>query len=482
MESGPQGPETTGLTNPERWPVPVQDRQELKIEKGGLEARLTLVPMSKETGGHVVPSFAEIEVWLREQGIQADLDIEGIQFAILKAKEGLTAETIAAFGKPPLPGQDGYVEYLVDFGGSMTPTTSDTGTIDLRASLIRNVQPGDPLAVIHAPTAGRPGVDVLGRIVASLPGKIFEPKLGPNIQRSPNDPNLIIAQTGGHARLVDGLLEVQEFYLVPSDIDYGTGNISFGKSVLIKGDVKAGFSVESGGDLEVTGLVEDCRIKSQGKVFIKGGFTGQGKGLIQGRGDVTLGYVRNQHVKGEKTIMVLKEAVNSRLQARQSVTVNGLLAGGKVQARYAIECQIAGTETGTPTQLEAGFDFTVVEEMAEIRVEMDKMGKYSKKLGDTLRQIHDMEKLNRGLEPWAIDLMFEMEGGRGKVEAKIRALRERFSLLENQATDAGSATVTIHRKAFPGVVIKIGREMFLIDEPLTGPKTFFAKDGAIQIR
>jgi len=438
--------------------------------------------MSKETGGHLVPSYSEIEVWIREQGVKADLEVEAIRSALLKAGEGLTADAIAARGQPPQAGQDGYIEYLIDFGGSLAPTTSDTGTIDLRASLIRNVQPGDPLALIHSPTAGLPGVDVLGRLMASSPGKVCDPKLGPNIQRSPNDPNLIVAQTGGHARLLEGLLEVQEFYLVPSDIDYATGNIAFGKSVLIMGDVKAGFSVDSGGDLEVTGLVEDCQIHSRGKIYVKGGFTGQGKGLIKARGDITLGYVRNQHVKGEKTIVVVKEAVNSRLQACQSVTVSGLLAGGKVQARYAIECQVAGTETGTPTQLEAGYDFTVVEEMSDIRLQMDKMGKYSKKLEDSLRQIHDMERLNRGLEPWAIELMFVMEGGRGKVEAKIRALRERFSVLERQATDPGPATITVHRKAFPGVVIKIGKEMFLIDEPLAGPKTFYAKDGVIQIR
>ena len=37
-------------------------------------------------------------------------------------------------------------------------------------------------------------------------------------------------------------------------------------------------------------------------------------------------------------------------------------------------------------------------------------------------------------------------------------------------------------EAFPGVVVKIGREILLVDEVMTGPKTFFAKDGAIRVR
>jgi uncharacterized protein (DUF342 family) len=286
----------------------------------------------------------------------------------------------------------------------------------------------------------------------------------------------------GHARLHNGMVEVQEFYLVDGDVDYASGNIAFPKSVQVRGDVKAGFSVEAGGDVEIQGLVEDCMVKAQGQVLVRGGFTGQGKGLVEAGGDIDLAYVRNQSVRGEGAIRIGKEAINSRLQTRRSVCVNGLLAGGKAQARQGIECQVAGTETGTPTHLEAGYDYALAEEMGKIREEMDKLGKHTRKLDDGLRHIHDMEKLNRALDPWAIDLVFEMEGMRAKVEAKVKSLRDRYGSLERQTGQPVDAAITVHRKTFPGVVIKIGREMFLVDEVLAGPKTFFAKDGAIQVR
>lgn len=455
---------------------------DLKIEKGGLEARLALVPIRKETGGYLIPSIAEIEVFLKEKGVLAPMDITSLEAGLARLATGLAAEPVAARGIPPKPGQDGVLEYLIELDGAFTPAATEDGAVDLRASLIRNVTPGQPLAVIHPPKAGHPGIDVFRRVIAAEPGKALEPRLGANTERSANDPNLIVASTLGHARLVDGRLEVQEFYLVDGDVDYASGNVAFAKSVQVRGDVKAGFSLEAGGDVEVTGLVEDCIVKAQGKVRVNGGFTGQGKGMMQAKGEITLGYVRNQQVRGENAIKVLKEAINCRLQSRESVSVNGLLAGGKAQARFAIDCQVAGTETGTPTHMEAGFDYTVAEEMAEIRAEMETMGKYAKKLQDSLKQIQDMEKLNRGLEPWTIDLMFEMEKMRGKVDAKIRELRDRFSDLDRRASEPESATITVHKKAFPGVVVKIGREVLLVDEVLSGPKTFYAKDGAIQIR
>ena len=453
---------------------------ELRIEKGGLEALVLMDPVRKETGGYAVPSLAEIEVFLKEQGVKAQMDSASLEAGLERLAHGLNAQPVAARGMPPLRGKDGYLEYLIEFDGGLAPEAS--GAMDMRASFILNVNPGQPLALVHPPTAGMPGVDVFGRLVGAEPGRVLDPRLGANTQRSTHDPMLIVAATMGHARLAEGIVEVQEFYLVDGDVDYASGNIAFGKSVLVRGDVKGGFSVDAGGDVEVSGLVEDCTVKAQGKLLVKGGFTGQGKGLIQARGEIHIGYVRNQQVRGESAVRIHKEAVNSRMQSRQAIFVNGLFAGGKAQARYAVECQVAGTETGTPTHLEAGYDYAVAEEITDIRGEMDKMGRYAKKLEDSLKQIHDVEKLNRGLEPWTIELMFELEGMRGKVDAKIRQLRERHALLDHEGDHPDSACITVHRKAYPGVVIKIGREIMLVDEIITGPKTFFAKNGVIGIR
>jgi uncharacterized protein (DUF342 family) len=455
---------------------------ELRVEKGGLEARLRLAPVRTETGGYVLPSLAEIEVFLKEKGVKAPMDAAAVEACFERLAHGLTAEPVAARGKPPVPGKDGTMEFLIDLESGFVPTSADAGAIDLRASLIHTVSPGQPLAVLHPPTAGLPGLDVFGNLVGSIPGKALEPRLGANTMRSEHDANLIVAKTLGHARLQGGVIEVEEFYLVPGDVDYASGNIAFPKSVHVRGDVKAGFAVEAGGDVEIEGLVEDCSVKARGKLLVKGGFTGQGKGTVQAGGEISLGYVRNQAVRGEESIRVAKEAVNSRMQSRQSVLVNGLLAGGKVQARHAVECQVAGTETGTPTHLEAGFDYILAEEMADIRGQMEKMGKYSRKLEESLRHIHDMERMNRGLDPWAIDMVFQMETMRSQVEAKIRALRDKYSVLDRLSGTSDSAFITVHRKAYPGVVLKIGREIMLVDEVLTGPKTFFAENGAIQIR
>jgi uncharacterized protein (DUF342 family) len=458
------------------------DKPSVRIGKGGLEALLTLVPVAKEPAGtgFWVPSLAELQLVLREAGVHAPLDETAVKEALERVSEGLRTEVVAARGIPPEPGKDGWLEVLVDLSGPIPPSQAERGNVDLKSSsLIRNVSAGQPLAVVHPPEAGRPGLDVTGKVLPSGAGAECEPRLGSNVKRADNDPLLLVASTDGHVRMLDGVLEVQECFLVRGDVDYASGNIAFAKSVQAQGDVKSGFSVEAGGDIEIHGLVEDCRLKAGGKVFVRGGFTGGGKGVLEAGDEISLAYVRNQTVRGAGDIVIAKEAVNARLQSRGSVKVAGLLAGGRAQAKRAVICQVAGTEMGTPTLLEAGHDYAVAEEMAEIRKVLGDMGRYARKLEEGLRSLEDLERINRSLERWSIELVFEAERMRSKVEAKIAALRERFGELEALSCDESKAMVQVRKKAYPGTVIRIGDDTLRVEEPIEGPSTFRSKDGLI---
>jgi uncharacterized protein (DUF342 family) len=477
-----------------------------------LEAHLLLAPPRRDPGGYPeppeagLPTFAELELILREQGVQGEIDRGALKSALSVAAFGAEADVVAARGTPPEPGRDGYLELLVDAGetpggetpggetpGGETPgsdsswsgaqpASGDRGAVDFKSTrLIRNVAEGATLALVHAPTPGKPGRDVLGRPMPARPGKALAPKPGPNTRRSDQDPNLIVAATAGHVRLSRGIPEVQECFIVAGDVDYSSGNVSFGKSVLIEGDVKSGFSVDAGGDVEIRGLAEDCRVTAKGKLLIRGGFTGGGRGVAQAKGEIRLGYLRNQEVRGESDVLVAGEAVNGKLLARKRAMVEGLVAGGKIQARQAVECLVAGTEKGAITHLEAGFDYGLAEKLEELRGQMDRLGKHARKIEEGLRQVQDLERLNRGLERWVIELVFEMERMRSKVDAKMNQLTERFAALDKQAAVPADARVVVRRMAYPGVVIKIGRETLRLEQPIAGPKTFYARDGRILI-
>lgn len=461
------------------------DKPTVHIAPNGLEASIVLVPVAKEPpgSGFWLPSMAELEMILAEAGVKAPLDLVSIRAALERLSEGLKVEAVAARARPPEPGRNGWMEILVDLGGPLRLPEEQDGVVDLKSSnLIRSVKAGQPLAMIHAPRMGRDGMDVRGNTLPSRIGEEYRPNLGPRVRRAEQDPNLLIAATDGHLRYQDGRLDVEECIHVSGDVDYASGNIGFAKSVLVEGDVKSGFSVEAGGDVEVQGMVEDCRLQARGGVFVRGGFTGSGKGVIEAKGDVGLAHLRNQTVRCEGDLAIAKEAVNGRIQCRGKVTVNGLLAGGRTQALRSITCQLAGTESGTPTMLEAGIDYSVTEEISALRKEMGEMGRYADKLEGGLKHLQNLDRLHRGLEPGAVEMLFEMERMKAKVQAKLVRLRERYSELEGRGSDTRGATVVIRRRAFPGTVIKIGDDVFRVEQVLEGPKSFRVRQGLIEMR
>lgn len=461
------------------------DKPTITIHPNGLEARITLVPVAKDPpgSGYWLPSLAELELILREAGVKAPLDQASVRAALERVAEGLRVEAVAARGRPPEPGVDGRLELLVDLAGPLAPAPDALGMVDLKSStLIRSVKAGQPLAMIHPARAGQAGMDVLGRILPSRPGREYQPKLGARVRRAEQDPQLLVAATDGHVRFEDGRLDVEECLHVSGDVDYASGNVGFAKSVLVEGDVKAGFSVEAGGDVEIQGVVEDCSLLARGAVIVRGGFAGSGKGVLDAKGDVSLSHLRNQTVRCEGDLAIAKEAVNGRIQCRGRVTVNGLLAGGRTQAFRSITCQLAGTETGTPTLLEAGVDYTVAEEITSIRKEIGDMGRYARKLDDGLKHLQNLDRLHRGLEPGSVGMLFEMERMKAKVDAKLVHLRERYSELENRGSDPVDAVVVIRKRAFPGTVIRIGEDVFRVEQVLDGPKSFRSKQGLIEMR
>lgn len=460
------------------------DKPTVNIAPNGMEASIVLVPVAKEPpgSGFWVPSMAELEMILKEAGVKTPMDSVSLRAALERLSEGLKVEAVASRARPPETGQDGWLEILVDLGGPQSPSQEQGGSVDLKSSnIIRSVKAGQPLAMIHAPRMGRDGMDVRGKALPSRIGREYQPNLSPRIKRAEKDPNLLVAATDGHVRIQDGWLDVEECFQVSGDVDYASGNVGFAKSVLVEGDVKAGFSVEAGGDVEIQGIVEDCQVRAQGRVFIRGGFTGSGKGMLEAKGDVGLAHLRNQTVRCEGDLSITKEAVNGRIQCRGRVNVNGLLAGGRTQAFRSISCQLAGTETGTPTMLEAGFDYTVSEEIAAIRKEMGDMGRYAKKLDVGLKHLQNLDRLHRGLEPGSVGRLFEMERMKAKVEAKIVQLRERYSELEGRGCDVQGAVVVIRKRAYPGTVIKIGEDVFRVEAVLEGPKSFRVRQGLIEM-
>jgi len=87
----------------------------------------------------------------------------------------------------------------------------------------------------------------------------YEVKCGENIriEHTGNDITEYFASTNGILDLESDQLEIKTSLIVNQDVDLTTGNIVFGRDIIINGDIREGFNITCGGDLTINGSIEN---------------------------------------------------------------------------------------------------------------------------------------------------------------------------------------------------------------------------------
>lgn len=419
---------------------------------------------------------------LAAAGVKAGVVPEAIEALVAEARLHGKAAGEAARGRTPQHGADARLEYLVDPSSAAAPLAEEGGRVDFKSiSVIHSVSAGQVLVRRHPASKGIHGFSVTGKPLPARDGRDVRLPRGRNVAQDPNDPDSLIAQVDGNVRNIGfGELEVSECFTVKGDVDYSTGHIIYRRSVIVRGDVKGGFNLEVGGDLQVAGLAEDSIIKVGGNVLVRRGFIGQGHGLIEAKGSVLLGFGRNQTVRCAGTLTIEREAINMNLTSHDAVIVTGWLVGGRASARNRISCRVLGNAGGTKTELEVGVDHALLERRAQAGDEIEQLRRLLA-AGPAARQ--PVEELWQ-LASNAAGL--ELPGEPRPLTAEelthlVRVLEEKSKLWLEQAYVTEGPCVVVSDKVWPGTQIQItGSPALKVADLLPGPVTFRLHEGEVR--
>jgi hypothetical protein len=290
---------------------------------------------------------------------------------------------------------------------------------------------------------------------------------GTNTTIPPNDPTILVAMTDGIVRLDGGTVNISEGYTTPGNVDYSTGNVNYEGSVGVNGDIKSGFEVYCGGDLQVNGTIEDCKVTVKGHVLCRYGFVGNGKGLIDAGGDVNLVYIKNQTVIAGGTVNIAKESINSNITARNSIKIHGhnlSVAGGTLAAHESIIVKTIGNISGIKTMIQIVPEPELVAQMTTFKTMAEQHEHNIKKLTTTLDTLPPLKRLDkefvRKLKNAVIMIKQEILG----LEGKMRALGIAMNNFEN-------SFIRVDRCVYPGTIFSIGQRNMVVTEMMNGGKT-----------
>lgn len=467
------GNDTKDLRLAEKKGLPVSESFKVIISPDKMTAVCRFYPFS--SAGAAL-TMEDIVAELNFRGVTKGIDEDEIN-RFLHDKHYCT-DYVLANGLPPVQGTDARIDYNFNTNPNLKPKLNDDGSVDFfTLSAISKVEAGQTLATLTREVLGEDGYNVCGEIIKPREVKKLTLKYGKNIGLS-EDGLSIVSNVSGHASLADDKVFVTDVYEV-SDVDTSTGNIDYKGSVVVLGNVKAGYTVKAEGNVEVRGVVEGALIDATGNVTIVRGMNGMGKGAIICGGNVIAKFLENTTVNCDG--YVHSEAImHSKISARGDVEVTGkrgFITGGIIRSKGIVSAKTIGSSMGADTEIEVGIDPTIKLKINNIETRLiankKKVEQLEQIVGAVTKKIKSGEKLTAEQIKYFKGLTEQYQ----QLKNEIAEDSEEFLKLQEEMEGVGEESyVKFQEFAYQGTKITISDVSKVIDKPTSHGR--FVRDGA----
>lgn len=452
------------------------------------DLEVTVSPDQMEAYLQVIPSTPEREISLEEamEALKAARVVFGIdEEAVRKAVTVLKGQPVlVARGKPVVHGQDGQIVYHFSWEDHGHPKLREDGSVDYYdLNLVKNIRKDEVIATITLPTPGEPGINVHGQVLKPRQGKAAVFRRGKNVIMEENGQKAVAACNGHVILRSDGTVSVSPVFEVRGDVDFSTGNIDFLESVVVFGNVKSGFVVRAGGNVEVMHNVEGGSILAEGSVVVRGGIMGQGKGRVVAKESVQARFIENGEVYAGTSIIVSDAILNSEVNAGKSIVVEGkrgAIVGGVARAGEEITARTLGSHLTPPTHVEVGIKPGVRQAYKEINQELGVKEKSLEKTRQIINVLLHVEKTRGKLPNDKKETLDRLRAIEAQLLSEIEERKKRKQELEIELNTLRKSKIKVQGTIYPGVTVVIGQVTLHVNDPIQR-SYLVEEDGDIRI-
>lgn len=428
---------------------------DINISRDSLTAYLTIY---RALNGEKL-SLADIKTACLNKGITFGLDEVKIMIAI--EENNCVVDFPIAKGRPAVHGRNAEIKFHFNEKGiDLKPKELENGKVDFyNIKLIQTVTKGQLLVEKTPATPGIPGMTVTGKELPAKKGKDLMLPLGKNVV--PSADNLKgYASCEGHVVFVDRKVSVLPVYEVNGDVDFSTGNIDFVGNVIVKGNIKEGFTVKAKGDIEVFGTVEGGNISVLGNIIIKKGIRGLKKSVIEAKGNIYSNFIEYATVKADNDIIVNEAIMHSTVNAGTTIQVGGrrgLVVGGICRAGKSLICKNIGSSFATVTKIEVGISPDVRSKLIETNKNLEKIKDNIDKTDKGIKILKDIKNKVSRLPADKEILLSKLVSTKNQLEKEQADLTYLKFELEDQIKEIEEGFIKVTGVINCGVNVTIGR-------------------------
>lgn len=416
-----------------------------------------------------------------KHGIQQDI----VERFAANPREYFFSRTPIAIGNEPMDGVNGSIRYAIQMEDDqqVRPAEGEDGKVDYKdVTRLNNVRKGQIIAELIPAVPGRPGMAVTGVPIPCRDGKEAVLKVGKNVVLNPEQNAMYAAIDGLVTMTEKGKMNVFPIYEINGNVDYGTGNIDFVGTVVVRGNVLTGFKVTAAGDIRVIGGVEGAELFAGGSIDITGGIIGYNKGLVKAGHQVKSSFIQEGNVQAGEDVIVSQSIMHSNIRAGRDVIcigTKGLIVGGSIQAGEKVIARIIGNPMSTSTSIEVGVLPDLRNELLDLRTQIKEQLANLDKTEKALTLLDQLASLGK-LTPDKVAMRSKLGLTKKSNVQELNEMKERMLIIEKTLEDTGRAKVEVLKMIYGGSKIAIGRYTKYIKEPISH-MSFYYNEGDISM-
>jgi uncharacterized protein len=452
----------------------IKPRVEVTISVDEMEAKIKLNITAKEFADNKISISSEIISALNKAGVSEGLD-ELFQKPITVQKEIPIAK-----GIKPKDGKDAIIKYYEI--QEKKPIVKEDGSVNhYELNLIDNVRKGDWLGEKIPPTEGKLGRTVNNKVLPARRGIDLHLKYDrKTIEEFEENGKIVLrAAIEGAVKFEGDKIRIDNHLIVPGDVGYETGNISFDGYVTVKGTIKDGFSVIAKNDISIQGNmglgVVDKVISREGSIYIKGGVFGKNVSTIEAKKSVFVKYCNACRITAGEDINVGFYALDSNLKAKKVIMdpIHGKVIGGTIHAEIQVIAGVIGNKSEKKTYVTvSGFDRVEIKKEFEQLLEKYKVT--LTEVNNVKQQIELFEHNTSSAEYVNSREYNEYLRKYENILDEIRLLDEYRKRLQQILETKGEGEIDVSKAAYPETYIEVKKMQKKIDSIVSG--SFYALD------
>lgn len=425
--------------------------------------------------GGRLPTKEMVMAALAEAGVVYGINEDSIDVGI----RSLTP-FVAAEGKPPIAGENAYIDRKFNLGVQGKPIIDENGKADYKdLNLFVLAKENQTLAIRIPQTKGTPGTNILGETVPAQSGRPCPMPEGKNTKVVGE--HRLIATVNGQIVDKGARINVDPRLELKGGVGVHTGDILFDGTISIRGDVEPGFKVKATGDIEIKGSVNASEIRGR-NVYISGGITGADRAKVYAEQDVRTAFAENALIEAQGDVFIIDNALHSQIRAGKRLIMEekrGQITGGHAVAGQLISVKNIGNPSFVVTKVSVGVDPALQKEYQALRKEYKESKRQLTHITQTLNTLSkiDINKLPKS----RIDSINQLTRSQFPLAGKIKRDAQRMMEIEERLLNMKNGKIRVSGTIYPGVRLSVNNVLKGIQSEYKHCSISLNEDGDVEV-